>query len=213
MRVVGVVHIVLARWRWTWSAVLAPLFYVGYRLARRRPLGLSAAAANKEPLASDDSACEESSESDGASDDDSLNISSAIPPPFVVLAEQMPAPVRSLLIENVAPECVSLPSLLRALGLPVEGFAEYPELRSLKLMRLARGLPAEPPRIRASSAELIRQYDVLTPRACAALRAAVDAERAVASDSVDGAPDHQVRARGREASTVLISRHAWRLAA
>ena len=92
---------------------------------------------------------------------------------FLPEAERMPKLARALLIEGVAPSSVSPADLLDDLGMSVYE-------RSLSQRAIA------------SDRAVLGRSGVLSPEACAKLRAAVDSERRQMCDSVDGAPDHQL---------------------
>ena len=151
---------------------------------------------------------------------DSSSSTPPLPPAFAALAEALPPPVRALLVENAPPSSVPFRALLESLGLE-EQYKEhtYSDLRSLRLLRLARGLPAEPPRTHATSEDVLRRKGALSSFACLALRRLVDddAKRSVAADSVDGAPDHQVDLSGSGALAELVgaaeASRLWELAA
>lgn len=110
---------------------------------------------------------------------------------FEEAAQAMPPVVRQLLVENTNPEAVLPELLLDALGY------DNPEL------------------IRAAAnGYVMRAPDILSPRACALLRAAVDSDRRLDSDSVDRAPEHQLNL-SRAALEALIgaeeTRQLWQL--
>lgn len=104
-----------------------------------------------------------------------------------------------LLCGGADPASVPLVRLRAELGLwkPV-----YPELHSLRLLRLAQGLPECPPALDATSADVAHVPGLVSPAGCAALRAAADAlylgtfdhgdMEKVAADSIDALPDHQL---------------------
>jgi hypothetical protein len=134
-------------------------------------------------------------------------LSRALPPEFLALAEAMAPSVRALLVDNVPPESIECGPLLTALGLQAS-YAEHThkDLRSLTLLRLARGLPPEPPRTHARQQDILHFPQALTPTACAALRGLFERCDAVpdAPDSVDGAPDHQIDLKGTAALAAVI---------
>jgi tetratricopeptide (TPR) repeat protein len=96
---------------------------------------------------------------------------------FAVHAADMPRPVKLLLVDRVTPSAVDAEELLGALA---------SELSELALASARKAL-------RSADTMLCRR-GVLTPRACARLRLAVDASlchSCFSSDSIDGAPDYQ----------------------
>ena len=95
-----------------------------------------------------------------------LTWSAVLSAEFEAAALAMPLPVRQLLVENADPNTVTAANLLMALDRPVDDAHKG---------GLVMHLPA-----------------ALSPKACAALRSAVDCERRVARDSVDGGPEHQL---------------------
>ena len=143
-----------------------------------------------------------------------------LPPAFAALADRFPPPVRAIIVDGVEPSTVPFDALLDSLGLePHYAEHSYAELRSLRLLRMARGLPPEPPLTHASDADLLRRPGALSPAACRALCDLVDsdARRSAAADSVDGAPDHQVDISSGAQLAELIgeadARALWQLAA
>lgn len=104
-----------------------------------------------------------------------------------------------LLCGGADPASVPLVRLRAELGLwrPM-----YPELHSLRLLRLAQGLPECPPALDTTSADVAHVLGVIPPAYCAFLRAAFDAAypgtrdrggvNEVAADSIDALPDHQL---------------------
>jgi len=109
---------------------------------------------------------------------------------FDTSAASMSLPLRRLLIDCEEPSAVPLFQVRDALGLPRH--PGYPELRSLALLRLARGLPPEVMALNATSAEVMHVPRVITSAACAALRAAIDCGQSCSPDSVDQLADHQL---------------------
>jgi hypothetical protein len=109
-------------------------------------------------------------------------------PHFQELAARLPPVVHALLIERVDPSSVDLGDLIAALG---GGASAAPALRSLRLLRVAQGLPPEPPIASIDESRLLRRPRVLRAEACAALRAAVDAYAAADRGSAEprSAPD------------------------
>lgn len=90
---------------------------------------------------------------------------------FRELADRLPPTVHALLIDRVEPSTVPLAELVSALG----GEATGPTtLRSLQLLRVAKGQPPEAPVTRARSSHLTREPGLLCGESCAVLRAAVD---------------------------------------
>ena len=132
--------------------------------------------------------------------------SESLSPCFAAQAEAMAPSVRALLVDNLPPESVSCDDLLSALGLQA-AYAEHThkDLRSLTLLRLARGLPAEPPRTNARLEDILHFPRALSPAACAALRGLFDHHTNLnAPDSVDGAPDHQIDLADTSALAAVI---------
>ena len=103
---------------------------------------------------------------------------------FSALLHSLPLAQRRLLLENEDPAKVPLAELLATLG-SAERSADD-GLRSLRLLRVVRGLPPEPPRTAVTSAEMLRQPHCLSAAACATLRAAVDAAVSAAEPSESG---------------------------
>ena len=105
-------------------------------------------------------------------------LAAALPDEFARLATRLPSVLRSLLVENVEPSRVKLDTVLEALGYSSASEAhDYPELRSLRLLRMAQGLPPEAPKRSlpvTTSRDLMRVTGLLGGDACAALRHAVD---------------------------------------
>lgn len=89
-------------------------------------------------------------------------------------ARRMPPIVRQLLLECTPPGSVDPEALLEDLCLPHEEHSA------------ALGV------IVAKEGAVVRKRNVLSPAACAKLRAVVDAGHRAKIDTVDGAPDHQV---------------------
>ena len=107
---------------------------------------------------------------------------------FDEAARCMPQPVRRLLVDNVDPHSVDLGDLLAALGRTDEASWNA-----------------------AREGDVMQADGVLSPRACAILRGAVDSDRRREADSVDGGPEHQLNL-SREALQLLIgSEEAGRL--
>ena len=94
-----------------------------------------------------------------------------IPADFAALASVMPPTVRKLLVDGAPPSSVPVGALLA-------------DLRVDPSRHLLRG---------DLRAHIMRKRDFLDEETCASLRAAVDRERNTNIDSVDGAPDHQLR--------------------
>ena len=88
----------------------------------------------------------------------------SLSPEFEDAAARMPGVVRQLLVENVAPSTIPADSLLAAIG--------RSELHA--------------------GGDVMHIPTALSPRACAALRSAVDCERRLSCDSVDRGPEHQL---------------------
>jgi hypothetical protein len=104
------------------------------------------------------------------------------PHEFKVSAAAMPPLLRSVLVDNIKPDTVSVQSLLEVLG------------------------RASPHHLNmAFEAPVLHVPAALSAQACATLRAAVDSERTIARDSVDGGPEHQLNL-SREALELLIGR-------
>lgn len=104
------------------------------------------------------------------------------PHEFKVSAAAMPPLLRSVLVDNIKPDTVSVQSLLEVLG------------------------RASPHHLNmAFEAPVLHVPAALSAKACATLRAAVDSERTIARDSVDGGPEHQLNL-SREALELLIGR-------
>ena len=101
-------------------------------------------------------------------------------PTFAAAASAMPATTRKLLVENVPPADVSVEQLLTALG------RTTPEALAM-----------------AYEAPVMEVPQLLSAKACATLRAAVDAQRRTDRDSVDGGPEHQLNL-SREALELLV---------
>jgi len=99
---------------------------------------------------------------------------------FEAAAAAMPPEVSRLLVENAEPSSVSVQELLSALGRDSAGHLSM-----------------------AYEAPVMETDGVLSRRACARLRAAVDSQRTLARDSVDGGPEHQLNL-SREALELLI---------
>ena len=95
-------------------------------------------------------------------------------PAFCEAAQQMPPLSQQLLLLNEEPMNVPPAALLDEVGLPMD-MREATERASMSGER-----------------EVLQKPGVLPAVACAALRAAVDANRQEKVDSVDGAPDHQL---------------------
>ena len=94
----------------------------------------------------------------------------------------MPSLLRSVLVDNIKPDTVSVQSLLEVLG------------------------RASPHHLNmAFEAPVLHVPAALSAKACATLRSAVDSERTIARDSVDGGPEHQLNL-SREALELLIGR-------
>ena len=104
------------------------------------------------------------------------------PPEFKAAAAAMPSLLRSVLVDNIKPDTVSVQSLLEVLG---------------RVSPHHLNMAFEAPVLHVPAA--------LSAKACATLRAAVDSERTVARDSVDGGPEHQLNL-SREALELLIGR-------
>ena len=102
------------------------------------------------------------------------------PAVFDAAAEQMHPVVRSLLVNGADPSTVSASALLQALG---------------RTNTVAHSESLE--------GDVMQTPDVLSAKACASLRCAVDTERRLECDSVDGAPEHQLNL-SREALELLI---------
>jgi hypothetical protein len=91
------------------------------------------------------------------------------------LASGLPPALRRLLVDGEPPSAVSAADLAAALSLPPPPPAAA-SLRSLRMLRILRGLPPElEPEADDIPAVVLRDAGVLSPAACAALRAAVDA--------------------------------------
>ena len=101
---------------------------------------------------------------------------------FSRIASSMPVESRRLLVERVDPESITPAQLLSALG------RTSPTQMSM-----------------AWEAPVLQVGGLLSAKACKALRAAVDGQRSVANDSVDGGPEHQLNL-SREALELLIGR-------
>ena len=117
----------------------------------------------------------------------------ALPEEFATLAAKLPSVLRSLLVDNEDPLRVDLNALLNALGYSNTSEAHnYPELRSLRLLRMAQGLPPEAAPKQSlpvtTSDDLMRVPGVLSSEACAALRQAVDNK--IVNDVRDDFVDH-----------------------
>ena len=116
----------------------------------------------------------------------------SLDPKFESAARMMPPDVRALLVDNAEPRGLTSPeSLLSSLGY------NSPQLTSAAL-----------------NGFVMRAQSVLSARACALLRAAVDSDRRLESDSVDQAPEHQLNL-SRTALEALIgaeeANRLWRL--
>ena len=95
-----------------------------------------------------------------------LTLDSALPSEFEDASRRMPPVVRALLVDNADPSQFSVSALLSALG---------------------RDSPAA-----SEAVDVLEEAAVLSRKACAALRGAVDCERRIARDSVDQGPEHQL---------------------
>ena len=91
---------------------------------------------------------------------------------FVAKAKTLAPLVRQLLLGELAPEAVEVDGLLRALGRDKESCAQRATQKDFDVMR---------------------REGVLSADSCQRLRDAVDAQRCVAADSVDGLPEHQLK--------------------
>jgi len=115
----------------------------------------------------------------------------SLDPAFVAAAAAMAPAARALLVHNAPPSSVSVETLLHQLG------RSTPALLSMAYEAPVQQVPR-----------------LLSPRACAKLRAAVDAQRRTARDSVDGGPEHQLNL-SRAALELLIGPEecakVWRL--
>ena len=121
----------------------------------------------------------------------SAPVSVPLPAAFASVVEGMPPCVRNLLVDNADPAATSVDTLLTALD---------------KHSATARKA--------ASAGDVLQVEAVLSPAACATLRASVDADRSVLADTVDSGPEHQLNL-SREALERLIgseeARKLWRL--
>ena len=120
---------------------------------------------------------------------DPQSLPSAIPAGFARAAAAMHPTVRSLLVEGADPATVPVDDLLAALGR--EGSPTAAEYGSV--MAVPQSLSA---------------------RACAALRAAVDSQRRLEADSVDGQAEHQLNLSRAALEALVGSAEAaklWRL--
>ena len=97
---------------------------------------------------------------------------------FELAAQSMPPIVRQLLVDNADPKSVPVAELLEAIG--------------RDLSSCEGGVVMEVPA-------------ALSPRACAVLRSAVDCDRRLSRDSVDGGPEHQLNL-SLDALELLIGR-------
>ena len=95
----------------------------------------------------------------------------ALAPEFSAAASRMPELVRGILVEGVDPKTVPVDSLLCALSRSKDRAAQRAAHKAFTVMQIA---------------------SVISATACATLRAAVDRDRRLAADSVDGLPEHQL---------------------
>ena len=120
---------------------------------------------------------------------DPQSLPSAIPAGFARAAAAMHPTVRSLLVEGADPATVPVDDLLAALG--------------------REGSPTA-----AEDGSVMAVPQSLSARACAALRAAVDSQRRLESDSVDGQAEHQLNLSRAALEALVGSAEAaklWRL--
>ena len=96
---------------------------------------------------------------------------SPLAPEFSAAAATMPELVRGLLVEGVEPGTVPVSSLLCALSRSRDRAATRAAHKAFNVMQVS---------------------SILSPTACATLRTAVDRDRRVVADSVDGLPEHQL---------------------
>jgi hypothetical protein len=124
---------------------------------------------------------QEPQEEGGGDDDDDDGDASAL--------AALPLELRRVFAENADPQSITpdrLSSMLPLLGIPV----------GTELSRRS---------------DVLRRPNALDARACAALRAAVDARRGTERDTVDGAPDHQLNLSTAELSDLVGAEAVSRL--
>ena len=115
-----------------------------------------------------------------------LGLGGALGAEFEAAAAKMPPIVKSLLVENADPSTVTVEALLSALG--------KDELAAS-----------------AREADVLHAPAALSPKACAALRSAVDCERRLSADSVDTCPEHQLNLSVQALELLIGAEEAARL--
>ena len=123
---------------------------------------------------------------DAAIKDGSLTLDGALGAEFEAAAAKMPPIVKSLLVENADPSTVTVEALLSALN--------KDELAAS-----------------AREADVLHAPAALSPKACAALRSAVDCERRLSADSVDTCPEHQLNLSVQALELLIGAEEAARL--
>ena len=120
-----------------------------------------------------------------------LQIDEALDPQFALAAASMHPVLRGLLVDNAPPSSISPEVLIDALGRTTT--------------------PGGTAMCDATNGNVMNVSNVLSARACALLRSAVDSDRRLDSDSVDGSPEHQLNLSRSALELLLGEQEACRL--